>query len=213
MYTLYCLPNACSLATHTLLIELGQPVALVHRDDAPNFAQINPVGSVPALQTKDGLLTEGAAINLYLLQQHPSALWPTQADGQRRAIEDMLFANATVHPAYSRLFFVKANIADPVIQSQTLQRAAEAITKLWAVVEQRLAEQPFLGGAQHSAADIMLTVYARWGEYFPVHIELGRSTQRMLKAVAALPSFQRALQEQDALLSQRPLSKLAGTAG
>jgi glutathione S-transferase len=203
MYTLYCLPDACSLATHTLLIELGQPVQLVHRDDAPNFHALNPVGSVPALDTGDALLTEGAAINLYLLQRYPSGLWPTGAERQRQALQDIMFANATMHPAYSRLFFIKANIADEASRLQALQRAADAINKLWAVLDQRLADQPFLGGMQPGAADIMLAVYARWGAFFPVDIQLGHATQRLLRTIEASASFQRALTEQQALLTKR----------
>ena len=51
----------------------------------------------------------------------------------------------------------------------------------------------FRGGDQASAADIMLTVYSRWGASFPVDILLGHSTQKMLEAVQAMPNFQRAL--------------------
>jgi len=203
MYTLYYLPHACSLATHTLLIELNQAVQLVHRDDAPNFNVLNPVGSVPALQTDDALLTEGAAINLYLLQTHANSLWPKSAQQQRQTVQDIMFANATLHPAYSRLFFIKANIDDEASQMQALSRAADAINRLWTVVETRLAEQPFLSGAHYGAADIMLAVYARWSVYFPVDIVLGEHSRRMVTAIENSPSFQRALAEQAALLAQR----------
>ena len=61
------------------------------------------------------------------------------------------------------------------------------------MVEQQLEQQAFLGGDQPSAADIMLTVYSRWGASFPVEIPLGPKVQKMVDAVLAMPSFHRAL--------------------
>ena len=35
----------------------------------------------------------------------------------------------------------------------------------------------------------MLTVYSRWGAYFPVDIIFGEKTTKMLSAVQAMPNF------------------------
>ena len=67
--------------------------------------------------------------------------------------------------------------------------AAKAINLLWQVVENKLTNNKFLGGASPSAADIMLAVYSRWGDYFPVDIIIGEKTTTMLNAVQAMPSF------------------------
>jgi len=60
------------------------------------------------------------------------------------------------------------------------------------VVENQLTKQRFLGGDSPSAADIMLSVYSRWGAYFPVDISFGEKTTQMLEAVQAMPSFKKA---------------------
>ena len=193
MYTLYYLPDACSLATQTILHELDQPVELINVQQLADFTAVNPTGMVPLLVDNSQSLREGAAIILHLLEKHPNTLLPAEGTARTQAIEDILFANATMHPAYGRLFFIAQHIADEAAKHAAFAAAAGAIANLWQVVEQRLVSQPFLGGDQVSAADIMLTVYARWGAHFPVDIPLGPNTRAMLDNVMALPSFQRAL--------------------
>lgn len=187
MYTLYYSQGACSMATQIVLRELGQEVNLVDAKQDDNFKAINPVGAVPVLIDGDKTLTEGAAIMLHILNKHNSALLP-QA-GREQAIENIMFANATMHPAYGRLFFIAQHIDDEAAKLQAFNAAAKSINQLWQIVENKLNNKRFLGGDVVSAADIMLAVYSRWGAYFPVDILIGERTQKMLTAVQAMPSF------------------------
>ena len=197
MYTLYYLPSACSLATQVVLHELDQEVDIIDKQKVENFSSINPVGSVPVLVDNNRTLREGAAILLYLLDKHPNTMLPATGTAREQAIQNIMFANATMHPAYGRLFFIAQNISDEKTKQSIFEVAAQAITSLWQVVEQQLSNQTFLGGDQPSAADILLTVYSRWGASFPVDIKLGAKTQKMVDAVVLMPSFQRALAAED----------------
>jgi glutathione S-transferase len=198
MYTLYFIPNACSLATQAVLNELDQESTLVHKLDANHFEALNPVGTVPVLVDGDKVINEGVAVILYLLNKHKNNLIPESGDARHRAIENMMFANATMHPAYGRLFFAQANVSDAAARQQVFDSAAVAINKLWQVVEARLAHTPYLGGHDISPADILLAVYSRWGEFFPVDIVLGPNSRLMVDAVLKRDSMQRAIQrEQD----------------
>ncbi|WP_293265707.1 glutathione S-transferase family protein [Neptunomonas sp.] len=193
MYTLYYFPGACSLATQVVIHELGQSVDIIDKQQVSDFSAINPAGMVPVLVDNGKTLLEGAAVMLYLLNKHQSSMLPATGRGREQAIQNIMFANATMHPAYSRLFFIAQNIADEKAKQSSFDTAAQAITRLWQVVEQQLVGQDFLGGDQPSAADIMLTVYSRWGASFPVDISMGNNTIKMLDAVLEMPSFQRAL--------------------
>ena len=193
MYTLYYLPGACSLATQVILHELDQAVEIIDKQKVDDFTSINPVGTVPVLVDNGNARREGAAVILYLLNKHQNTMLPATGAARDIAIQDIMFANATMHPAYSRLFFIAQNISDELAKQSAFEAAAQAVTSLWQVVEQQLANQKFLGGDQPSAADIMLTVYSRWGASFPVDILLGHNSQKMLDAVQAMPNFQRAL--------------------
>jgi len=135
---------------------------------------------------------------LYLLNKHQNALLPTSGEAYERGVENIMFANATMHPAYSRLFFIAQYIADESVKQLAFEAATAAINHLWQVVENKLTTQPYLSGNKPSAADIMLAVYSRWGASFPVQITQGKNTQKMLSAVQALPSFQLALANEQA---------------
>ncbi len=189
MYTLYYLPGACSLATQVVLRELNQEVTLINKNQTENFEQLNPVGTVPVLLDGDKNLREGAAVMFHILNKHENELFPASGAAREKAIQDIMFANATMHPAYGRLFFIAQTLEDGTGKDAAFAAAADAINHLWQVVEQNLGEQRFLGGETLSAADVMLAVYSAWGEYFPVEISLGENTQRMLDAVKNRPSF------------------------
>ncbi len=193
MYQLYYSPGACSLAIHTLLIELGQPFELINKNDV-DFAAINPLGAVPVLKDGDTLIREGAAIVLYLVEKHGSALLPEAGTPERaNALQWLMFANATVHPAYSKLFFIMRALDGDAAQGKAFEAAAQAAGKLWALVDEQLGKTRFVTGEKLGIADILLTVYANWGGYFSVDIPLGENVRRMLSDVSALPSFQKAL--------------------
>ncbi len=198
MYKLYYLPGSCSLATLTIIHELGLPVEIVNKNDAPEFATINPVGTVPVLIDQDEVLREGAAIVIHLLRQNDSPMLPKSGPARRRAIQSIMFANATMHPAYSKLFFISRQMSDGPAKDEALKAAADGINALWKVVDDQVSDKLFLDGGQVSAADIMLTVYSRWGAFHPVDIQIGGNAQRMIDTVLAMPTFQRALADEAA---------------
>ncbi len=80
MYTLYSFPGAGGVAIEAALADAGIPyrsktVALEEKDcDTTEFLGLNPRGQVPVLVLPDGsILTESAAILLYLAEAHPDA--------------------------------------------------------------------------------------------------------------------------------------------
>lgn len=197
MYTLYYRPHTCSLATHTVLNILNQKVNTIDKNAVADFSRLNPVNSVPVLQDGDLTLTEGAAILMYLLDKHDNSLLPRQNPERQQAIENILFANATMHPAYGRLFFAAENLPEGSVKDQFMRAAAQKINRLWEVVEAKLENGSFLGGSQVTAADILLAVYSRWGQLFPISIVLGERATNMVDQVTGLSAFQAALKSQD----------------
>lgn len=194
MYTLYYSQGACSVATQVVLRELGQSVNIIDVKQVENFNEINPVGTVPVLIDGNNTLREGGAIMLHLLKKHSSSMLPLNRDRRQKAIQDIMFANATMHPAYGRLFFISGNVSDEDSKNNAFSAATYLINNLWKVVESELATKPFLGGKSPSAADIMLAVYSTWGIHFPVEITFGEKTKVMLEAVKAMPSFQETIE-------------------
>lgn len=197
MYKLYYSPGACSMAVHVILNELGQDVTLENVKDAngqtkKEFFAVNPRGAVPVLVDNGHVIREGAAIILYLLEKHQSSLFPDTGSPKAMALEWLMSANATLHPAYTRAFFALKNFEGET-QKTVLDAFIVSINKLWEEIDTRLASSPYLCGSQLTAADILVTVIANWSGAFGGKIKIGENTKRMFREVIARPSYQKAL--------------------
>jgi len=198
MVKLYGKNGACSMAVHVLLNELGEKYEYVNAYDAHGKASdelkaLNPLGQIPVLVDGDLTLTEGAAIINYLLDKHESPMLPKSGSGRAKALQWLAFANATMHPAYGRAFFLKGALGEGAEKEKALKIAAEKINVLWALVDARLAKQKYVAGEQFSAADILLTVIANWTSNVPGTITFGEHVKRLLKEVSARPAYQKTL--------------------
>ena len=71
MYTLYSLGGSCSTGITILLRKLEVPFKIIQRGDVNDYSSIVPTNQVPALKDDTLLITEGAAIVLYLLEKTP----------------------------------------------------------------------------------------------------------------------------------------------
>lgn len=197
MYKLYYSPGSCSMAIHVALNECNQPVTLEKVDlsagqnRTPEYLKLNPRGQVPVLVDGDRAIREGAAILMHILDKHSSPLLPKSGDARTEALEWLMFANATLHPAYARVFFLKRNGAN---DGALMDAAVAIINKLWQEVDERLASRPYICGEQITIADILLTVIANWTGNVPLPVTLGANTKRLLKSVIARPAYQKALE-------------------
>lgn len=197
MYTLYYSPGACSLAVHVILNEIGADFELVKTNlteaRTAEFLKLNPRGQVPTLVEDGKPLREGAAIILHLLEKHNSPLLPKSGDERTAAIEWLMFCNASLHPTYSRVFFLNRAAEDANAKEKLLDVTFKQINKLWAEVEERLNNNKYLAGNNLTAADILLTVIANWSANFPA-IQIGEKAKKLLKGVSSLPSYQKAME-------------------
>lgn len=200
MYKLYFSPGACSLAVHVALNECGAQFEAINTSiqdgktrDA-TFLALNPRGQVPVLVDGDLPIREGGAILTYLLDKEKSPLLPASGPARATALEWLMWGNATLHPAYSRNFWLGRTVTDEA-QKQTLQAVGlEGIQKLWDEAEARLAKQPFLAGNECTIGDILMTVIANWNGWLPQPISFGPNVTRVLKAVSSRPAYQKAMQ-------------------
>jgi len=196
MYKLYYSAGACSMAVHVVLNECNQQVSLEKIDMAagqnrtPEFLKMNPRGQIPVLVDGDQVIREGAAILMHILEKENSPLLPKSGKERDTALEWLMFANATMHPAYGRVFFLKRN---GVTEGPLVEAAIGSINKLWEEVDQRLATQTYVCGNQLSVADILLTVIANWVGNLPKPVTLGVNVKRLLKEVSSRPAYQKAL--------------------
>lgn len=194
---LYYSPGACSLSPHIVAREAGVAVELVKVDlkakrteSGADFLQINPKGSVPALQLDDGeLLTEGPAIVQYLADLKPeSGLAPANGTLARYRLQELLgFINSELHKGYSPLF-------NPATPEGVRSERKAALSRHYALLEQRLAKQSWLLGDEFSVADAYLFTVTNWAGHVDLDLSQFGTIAAFQQRVAKRPLVQAAMQ-------------------
>ncbi|UTO20539.1 glutathione transferase GstA [Acinetobacter sp. Z1] len=171
---LFYSPNACSLAPHIVLRELGLPFDLIKVDLqqhltelGEDFYLLNKKGQVPVLQLEDGsFLTEGAVISQFLVDQFErrDLLAEINTVERYQTLSWMNFIAAEIHKAYSPFFHESYGEDSKTIFSTILN-------KHYAWVDQQLDGQNYLMGSNFTIADIYLFVVTRWADF--IGLDLG----------------------------------------
>ncbi len=163
---LYYSPGACSQAPHILLHEVGLSHDAARVDlktkmveDGRSYLQVNPKGSVPALEVDNGeVLTENAVILQYLGDRAGSDVLPDAGHFSRyRVLEWVNYITTEVHKSFSPLF-------SPTAGDETKQSFRDAIAHKFDYVDRRIGSGPFLMGNTLTIADPYLFVMLGWGE-------------------------------------------------
>jgi glutathione S-transferase len=162
---LFYSPDACSLASHIILRELGLPFEIVKVNQATkmtaegeDYFSIAPCGYVAALKLGDGrVLNEGSAILEYLADLKPQAsLAPPANSWERVKMRERLSflsceLNCTMNPLW------RDNIPDDV---KELFR--QRLFKRFDVLDKELTSVPYQFGGTFSVADAYLYTMLRW---------------------------------------------------
>ena len=193
-YTLYSSPGACSMAVHITLHEVGADMHYIPTSLAdgaartPEFLKLNPRGQVPVIVSPEGQpLLEGAAQMTYLLDTlGDGTLLPKSGWARAEALQDLMFGNATLHPAYSRWFWCMKQQAPQDLTDKALAH----IQTLWNQVEEQIVSNggPYLRGKSCRIADILLAVIANWTD----KVTFGPHTKAMFALVRQRPAFEKA---------------------
>lgn len=159
----YHAPHTRSSAVAVLLEELGAPherrVLNVKAGEQrqPAFLAINPMGKVPAIVHRGALVSEQAAIFIYLADLFPQAgLTPRIADPDRGPyLRWLAFYGSSFEPA----------ILDRAMQREPAPLATSPYGSYDLVLETlgaQLRANAFIAGPRLTAADILWGVALRW---------------------------------------------------
>jgi glutathione S-transferase len=198
---LYYATGTCSLSPHIVALEAGIPLALERVDlrssprvteSGADFAAINPSRYVPALQLDDGsVLTEGAAISLYLADLKPDAgLAPPPGTPERHRLHSWLVFIATeLHKMYSPWLF------HPEYGAQAQEVARGKIAERLAFVEKHLTVNgPFLMGERFTAADAYLFTVVGWSRITKVDLAAFPNLRAFMERIGARPNVRAAME-------------------
>ena len=163
---LYYSPGACSQAPHILMHEIGLSHDAARVDlkskmveDGRSYLQVNPKGSVPALELDNGeVLTENAVILQYLGDRAGSDVLPSLGSFRRyRVLEAVNFITTELHKSFAPLF-------KPDAGEETRLLFRELIRRRLDYIDAKLGDGPFLMGEELTIADPYLFVITSWAD-------------------------------------------------
>ncbi|KAJ5105745.1 hypothetical protein NUU61_003092 [Penicillium alfredii] len=195
-----------------LLEELSIPYNLELYQRSPLLAptslkKLTPQGSAPVLAEGDLLLSESMAIATYILTKHapPSSnnnnnntlTIPPEDPGYATYLYWLYFILTSLQPAGSTCMFVyfDPNIAnDAPGRSFPRQRFQKQVT----LVEQRLAEAPFLAGDRFTLVDVMaLWCFTTQRTFLPWSLAPYPNIQAYVGRLTDRPAYKRAMDKGD----------------
>lgn len=198
MLTLHFAPDTCALATLIVLEELGLDYRLERVDFAAQqqrseaFLALNPKGRAPVLVTPQGTLTETPALLDYLARQAGSLL-PNDPFEQARLLAFNSYLCATVHVAHAHRMRGHRWADDPAAWAAMQARVPASVTEAFRVVDEGLANGPWVMGEAYSIADPYLFTLAQWLEADGVDPDQLPRVVNHRASVSARPAVQRAL--------------------
>jgi GST-like protein len=197
----FATPN--SVKVLIALEEIGLPYELqpvnVRKGEqkAEAFLALNPNGKVPVLVDDGFVLTESAAILVYLAEK-TGKLLPQDAIGRARVFEQLFFHASGLSPAFGNAGFFKRSSPEP--QPVAEARFATEAERILGLLDAKLASQPFAAGEEFTIADIAHFGWM-WRIQFPGLTLDGRpNLSRWYEAVAARPAVQQAITKAEALV-------------
>jgi len=188
----YTNPMSRGRIVHWLLEELGvayeMKVLTFDKGEhkTPEYLRVNPMGKVPAIVHRGVVVTETAAICMYLADAFPAAgLAPALGDPQRGT--------------YLRWFFFGAGCFEPAVIDKMLGRPPVerqgalgygSYEDTLRTLETALVPGPFILGPRFSALDVYVGSQIHWG-LMTKALEARPLFQQFADRCAARPAMQR----------------------
>ena len=190
----YHAPNTRSFAIRWLFEELGNPPhelkvlnTKAGEHKAPAYLAINPMGKVPTVVHGPTVITEGAAIAMYLADLFPeTGLAPKPTETVRGTyLRWIVFNQAAVEPAITDNYLKREPGSPSMMGYGTYDDTINALAGA-------LRQGPFILGDRFSAADVVVGSGVRWMLMFKLLPERAEFTS-YAERLAARPGLQRAI--------------------
>jgi len=183
-------PIACALA------ELGVPHERVKVDITtgeqrrPEFLALNPNGKVPTMTVDGAPMFEALAMELWLGERHgvERGLWPAPGTpAQLQAFSWCTWAYVTYGAQLIRLQAAR----DMGTPNDAHGKAGhQAMDQLLALLDERLARQPWMLGEAYSLVDLSVGSVIGYSAYIGAPIDQHPNVQAWLARVQARPAMQ-----------------------
>lgn len=199
---LFYSPGACSMASHIVLNEIGQPFEIEKVDTSAkktetgaDYRTINPKGKVPALVMGAEVLTEGPSILQFIADRAGNeGLAPKAGTLARARVNELLnFTGTEVHVAFHPLF-------NPAADDAAKDVARKSVGKKFDWLESRLSDgRDYLTGATFTVADAYAFVVSNWANFTGIDLGSWPNLKAFVERVALRPATQAAMKAEGLL--------------
>ena len=198
MYTIYCRKGAGSMAVEALLAACSAQYKVHDLDRNADgslpgyFHRINPKAEVPTLTLPDDrIMTESAAIMIYLADLYPEAGLAPAATAPERAdyLRWMLFLATAVYGSDLRMFYPERFTANTAECDGIKALAVKSMTREFEIYAVALGDKPFMLGTSMSALDIYAAMLCSWAPEVPVLFARHPNLKAMYENVTAHPAI------------------------
>lgn len=205
MIEVYAFATPNSVKVPIALEELGLDYTLngvnVRKGEqkASDFLALNPNAKVPVLVDGSLVLTESAAILIYLAEK-TGKLLPAGGEGRARVFEQLFFHASGLGPAFGQAGFFKKQAAEP--QPIAIARFEAEAARTASVLDAVLARHAFVAGDEFTIADIAHFGWLWRRAFAEVDISGLPNVSRWVAEVEARPAVVRAIARTEALVPQ-----------
>ena len=203
MIDLYTWPTPNGHKIHIALEEMGlaytvHPVNIRTGDQfKAEFLAISPNNRIPAMVDSDGpdgkpiSLFESGAMLIYLASKS-GTLMPAADRDRYTMLQWLMWQMGGVGPMFGQANHFRAYAKEP--QPYPIERYTNESNRLTRVLDKRLSEVPYVGGAEYTIADIAIFPWMRGSEKRGVDINQYPNVKRWFDTIDARPAVKRALQ-------------------
>jgi glutathione S-transferase len=202
MFTVYHLNVSQSERIIWLLEELELPYELrvYQRDSVTQFAptelrRVHPLGSAPVLRDGEIVMAESGAILEYVLARYGNGrlVVPVRSPQYPDYLYWFHYANASLM-AQIGVNWIAAMVAGPNSDSPLLPTLRERLERHLQMVEDHLSRAAYFGGAEFTAADIMMHFpFGTMKAFYNVGLDNRPFIKAWLARINARPGYQRAM--------------------
>ncbi|MGV3571261.1 MAG: glutathione binding-like protein [Ramlibacter sp.] len=199
----YSWPTPNGHKVHVMLEECGLPYRAIPVDIGrgqqfePDFLRISPNNKIPALVDPDGpegepiALFESGAILVYLAAKTGRFL-PKGEREKYEVLQWLMFQMGGVGPMLGQAHHFRIYAPEKV--EYAIARYSNEAKRLYGVIDRRLSECPWLGGAEYSIADIATFPWLRSWQNQGIVLEDYPHVKHWFDTIAARPAVQRGVE-------------------
>lgn len=194
----YGAPGFGSVVVEAALTLLGEPYEAVDiPNDSPDafleaVKAVNPLMQVPAVVLPSGeLMTESAAILIWLADSHPHARLAPSPDDPKRAqfLRWMVYVPAAIYAMFWVRDVPSRLAADAEAEKVILERTAERIAECWRVMDEQVDPGRYILGDELTVLDLYVTMVSRWTPRRKRFYEVAPKMSEVVRRVDAEPGL------------------------